>query len=248
MKKLIVLLVLLVPMIAWSQGQPKASNKGTKSPGLPPAGSSNRSIPPGTVVWSQLPDCNDGNAFSSQLDVASGYDFLVADDFLFTTSPGELTAVRWWVEWFNPTSYVAPSSFNIYIYDDASCLPNNLLASYTIPFANANEDSHCNPGGFPSKEYWATLSPSFVPVANQHYWISIQPVMGFPPQTGLVEVTTVTLCPASQQFFAPYAPLSVDVAFELYATQQEVPVSNWALLAGGVLIAAAIFFRYRRMA
>jgi hypothetical protein len=248
MKKLI-LLLLLVPVIAWSQGQPKASNKGTKSPGVPASAPSNRSLTPGTLVWSQLPDCASGVIWSSQLDNVQAYDLRAADDFLFTTAPGEITAVKWWIGWFNGT-YAAPSSFNIYIYDNASCLPGTLIATYNIPYANANEDGSCNTGGFDSREYWATLSPSFVPVANQHYWISFQPVLPIFPQTGMIATPSVTLCSGAQQFLAPWGAVNpaVDFSFELYASNQEVPVSNWALLAGGVLIAAAIFFRYRRMA
>lgn len=250
MKKLIVLLVLLVPMIVLSQGQPKASNKGSKSPGFPASAPSNRSVTPGTLVWSQLPDCASGVIYASQLDVAQGYDLRSGDDFLFTTAPGEITAVKWWIGWYNGT-YAAPSSFNIYIYDDASCLPGNIVTSYNILFANANEDASCNTGGFDTREYWAILSPSFVPVANQHYWISFQPVLPIFPQTGMVGSTSINLCGGAQQFLAPWVTVdnpATDFSFELYAMQQEVPVSNWALLAGGVLIAAAIFFRYRRMA
>jgi hypothetical protein len=245
MRKLILLFVMLVPLIILSQGQqPLPSTIGLKPSQNDYVPSNNRSIPPGTLVWSQLPIC-DGNAFSCQLDPSNGIDFQIADDFLFTSFPGQITAVKWWVEWFNPATYVAPSSFNIYIYTDLNCLPGNLVAQWNIPFANANEDATCSTG-FPTQEYWATLNPAFLPVVNQHYWIVTQPAMVFPPQTGTLTSVTQNLCPGAQQFFDPFAPLQNDFAFELYASPV-VPVSNWALFIGLGLILVFTVIRFRKI-
>jgi hypothetical protein len=245
MKKLIILFLMMVPLIILSQGQqPLPSNVGLKPIQNNYIPSGNRSIPPGILVWSQLPVCESPYVVACQLDQVGGYDFQVADDFLFTSSVGEISAVRWWIAWFNPPQYFAPTSFNIYIYNNAGCLPGNLVAQWNIPFADTNEDVTCITG-WPGQEYWALLNPTFQPVVNQHYWIVTQPVMVFPPQTGIPISAAQNLCPAVQQFFAPFAPLEYDVAFELYASPL-VPVSTWALLLGGVLIAAVIFFRYKR--
>lgn len=246
MKKLITLFVLLVPVILFSQVQPVASSKSFKSAHQFGQISGNRSIPPGTLVWSQPPDC-DGFVWACQMEPNYPFDARVVDDFLFTAFPGQITAVRWWIGWFNPAEYSAPSSFNIMIFDDNNCLPGNTVAAWTIPFAEANEDAACLINS-PGSEYWATLNPPFIPVPGQHYWIVTQPVMGFPPQTGIPPSITENLCPARQNFpliGINWENLERDIAFELYSAE-EVPVSTWALLLGGVLIAAVIFFRYRR--
>jgi hypothetical protein len=246
MRKLMLLFVLLVPFIVLSQGQlPLPSNVGLKAPGNDFISSGNRSIPPGVPVWSQLPDCANANAYSCQLDQTSGYDFQIADDFLFTSFPGEITAVRWWILWYNSPEYLAPTSFNIYIYNDVSCLPGNLVAQWNVPFANANEDATCFTG-FPAREYWATLNPAFLPIVNQHYWIVTQPVMIFPPQTGIPVSATQNLCPGSQQFFAPFVPMGNDFAFELYSSPL-VPVSNWAIFIGIGLILVFAVVRFKKM-
>jgi hypothetical protein len=245
MRKLVLLFVMLIPLILISQGQqPLRSTIGLKTPHNNYVPSDNRSIPPGVLVWSQLPIC-DGNAYSCQLDISGGYDFQIADDFLFTSFPGPITAVKWWVEWFNPAQYVAPTSFNILIYNDLNCLPGSLVTQWNIPFANANEDATCTTG-FPTQEYWATLNPPFLPVVNQHYWIVTQPVMVFPPQTGTPISATQNLCPGAQQFLNPFATVGTDFAFELYTTP-EVPVSNWALYIGIGLIMVFTLIRFRKM-
>lgn len=245
MRKLMLLFVMLVAMILSSQGQQAVpSTIGLKAPQNNYLPSDNRSIPPGTLVWSQLPDCPNGNFYSSQLDAGNGINFQVADDFIFTTYPGEITAVKWWIGWFNPAEYVAPSSFNIYIYNNVGCLPGSVVAQWNIPFANANEDGTCIID-WPARSYWAALNPPFVPVVNQHYWFVAQPVMVLPPQTGMAVSSPIHLCSGAQQFYAPFVPLENDFAFELYATPP-VPIGNWALLLGGILIAGAIFFRFRR--
>jgi hypothetical protein len=126
-----------------------------------------------------------------------------------------------------------------------------MVASWNIPFADANEDAGCV-NSFEGREYWAALSPSFIPVPGQHYWIVTQPVVNFPPQTGIPASLTQNLCPARQDF--PYIGVNwadiagpYDTAFELYASElKETPVSSWVFLLSGILIATAIFFRYRR--
>jgi hypothetical protein len=259
MKKLSVLFLLLWPFILFSQVQPTTSSAGFKFTGTIEQPSPNRSIPPGTLVWSQLPDCGDfGAAYASQSDLIYPFDAKTADDFLFASSPGPITAVRWWTGYWNP-DYASPLSFNIIIYDDAGCLPGNEITSWNIPFAGSNEEAGCY-YYFPSREYWATLSPAFNPVPGQHYWIAIQSVLIFPPQSGCATSLTQNLCTAAQRFDPFNGPFwysitpptgypTPSLAFELYASDVpfETPVSSWALVLGGVLIATAIFLRYRRI-
>lgn len=250
MKKYLLLFVMLVPVIMLSQGLPTANNIGFSSSKHFDVPSGNRSVPPGTLVWSQLPLCD--NAYACQSDVVYPFDAQSADDFMFDVAPGQITAVRWWTIWWNPETYSAPASFNIIIYSDNSCSPGSIAGTWSIPFANANEDAGCSVY-FPSREYWATLNPPFVPVSGQHYWIVTQPVMTFPPQTGTTSAVTDNLCTAKQNFpliGIYWADLATDLAFELYsgdAPPLETPVSSWALVLGGVLIAAAVFMRYRRI-
>lgn len=248
MKKILMFLVMLVPLFVLSQGQPTASNSGFKSTQHFNVPSGNRSIPPGILVWSQLPNCETG--WACQLDLVTPFDAQSADDFMFASSPGQITAVRWWNIWWSPTQYAAPSSFNIIIYNDNNCIPGNIVATWSIPFANANEDAGCSVS-YPSREYWATLTPAFNPVPGQHYWIVTQPVMPFPPQVGVMQSLTQNLCVARQDFAYignDWLDLQINIAFELYAGgPAATPVSTWALVLGGVLIAAAVFMRYRRI-
>ncbi len=247
MRKFFLLTVMLVPLILFSQGQPAASSDGFKSAQNFYQPSGNRSIPPGTLVWSQLPNCS-GSIYASQMDLVTPFDARLADDFMFDTYPGPIGAVRWWVGWWNSAVYAAPASFNIYIYDDNACIPGTVVAQWNIPFAEANEDAGCLIS-WPSREYWGVLDPVFEPVVDEHYWIVIQPVLAFPPQTGMLVSTTTALCPTRQNF--PYIGINwatidyYDMAFELYS-YSEVPVGNWALLLGGILIAVFVFFRFRR--
>jgi hypothetical protein len=248
MKKLIIILVMLVPIILLAQVQPVPSTVGLKSTQQYNQSSGERSTAPGLLVWSQPPDCT-SNLWASQLDNVYPFDAKIADDFLFASSPGQITAVKWWIGWFNG-AYVAPGSFNIFIYVDNNCIPGAQVASWNIPFANSNEDAGCLTL-WDSREYWATISPAFIPVPGQHYWIVIQPVENFPPQTGLPASLTQNLCAARQDFpFLGYYWTTIDTfdtAFELYAGgPSPTPISNWVFLLSGLLIAGAIFFRYRR--
>jgi hypothetical protein len=173
----------------------------------------------------------------------------MADDFLFTTDPGPIGTVRWWIGWWNPPNYAQPTSFNIYIYDNTNCFPGNVVAQWNIPFADSHEDAGCLVN-WPSREYWALLNPPFQPIINQHYWIVCQPVINFPPQTGAMMSATQNLCRARLYFpYIGYNWASVDeydIAFELY-TAPIIPVSNWALFIGGILIALVVYMRFRRI-
>lgn len=253
MKKYVVLFVVMLPFLVFSQSQPVISINGQTTNKHFDVSSGSRSVPPGTLLWSQTPYCE--NAFASQLAANFPFDARLADDFIFAVAPGQITAVRWWQIWwsFGYTPYVAPSAFNIFIYNDNTCLPGTLVSSWNIPFASSNEDAGCSVS-YDSREYWVTLSPAFVPLANQHYWIVIQPVLDFPPQTMLMEANEDNLCSAVMDFpeagYDGWNAINTDIAFELYgdmATPVETPVSSWALVLGGVLIAGAVFMRYRRI-
>jgi hypothetical protein len=250
MKKLITFLFLIVPLIILSQGQPVSSTIGlTGKIGNQEPANPDRSIPPGTLVWSQPPNCA-GNIYASQFAANWPFDVRVADDFLFSSAPGQITAVRWWAGYWNP-GYGQPVSWNIFIYNDINCLPDGLVTQWNIPFASSNEDPDCPNSPWSVHQYWATLTPAFNPVPGQHYWIVIQGVMNFQPQVGWLESTASNLCPAMQ--WGPYFygddlwhVLPVNMAFELYATPA-TPLSNWALILGVVLIGTFVFIRYRRM-
>jgi hypothetical protein len=76
--------------------------------------------------------------------------------------------------------------------------------------------------------------------------------MDFPPQTGNIRSTGNNLCSAQLSFpeagFGDWTALNEDISFELYGgaiPPVATPVSTWALLLGGVLIAAVVFMRYR---
>lgn len=253
MKKYVVLFVVMIPFLVFSQNQPAISINGQTTNKHFDVSSGSRSVPPGTLLWSQPPNCI--NAFASQLDSSYPFDAKLADDFLFPVAPAQINAIRWWQLWYlgGYTPYVAPSSFNIFIYNDNTCLPGTLVNSWNVPFSSSNEDVGCS-SSFDSREYWVSLNPAFIPVSNQHYWVVIQPVIDFPPQTMIMESTVDNLCSAVLDFpeagYYGWTAITTDVAFELYGDMQaplETPVSSWALVLGGVLIAGAVFMRYRRI-
>mgnify|MGYP001171479880 CR=1 FL=1 len=250
MKKHVLLFVVMLPFLVFSQNQPVISINGQTTNKHFDVSSGSRSVPPGTLLWSQPPYCE--NAFASQLAPNYPFDAKLADDFLFPVAPAQISAIRWWQIWFNG-GYAAPSSFNVFIYNDNSCLPGTLVNSWNIPFLSSNEDAGCSVS-FESREYWASLNPAFVPASNQHYWIVIQPVLDFPPQTMLMESTVDNLCSAAMIFpeigLYGWEAIDTDIAFEMYGVMSpplETPVSSWALVLGGVLIAGAVFMRYRRI-
>ena len=197
-----------------------------------------RSTPPGTVIWSQPVNCA-SSLTSSQLDTAYPFDSQKADDFTFTTDPGDITHVKWWGGYWNPgaSGNFPPDGWNIYLYlDNGFCSPvltgddpvQDAIASWYIPYADSHEDTEC--GQTDDYDHWVELSPAFTPTVGQTYWIAIQAVMQFQPQWGWMFSTVNPGCPVVGGFpllGTPYwtqDDTGAGLAFELYHYEYGGPV------------------------
>ncbi len=139
-------------------------------------------------MWFQPVDINSGVA-ASQLDTTQPFDARAADDFLYPSpAAGAIGQVRWWLaEWNGAPPYVTPSAFNIYIYTNNTSgsgdFPADVIQSWTIPVSECHEELFDSATG--TYSFWTELDPKFVPEADVHYWLSIQPVLDYLPQAGL---------------------------------------------------------------
>jgi len=212
-------------------------------------------VPADPLLWSQGPDCN--AAGTSEVISAFSLVSNCADDFVFTSAKN-ITAAAWWFAPFNG-DYSTLSSWTVTIYDEAACLPANIVQQWVIPFNMSHELLYC-PNGYYS--YWADLTPAFTASANTKYWVSVQTGdHAFPPgQWGWAMHAQVSGCQGafkSAYFgFPNYVPAGglvftfpTDFAFELYGTDSgivETPISNWALFIGIGLILIFAVIRFRR--
>jgi hypothetical protein len=264
MKKLIFSISLvLATFVVFAQNQPAAwSGASTiKHIVTPPINKADDliTIPSGTLLWTQGPGCN--NIISSEVINSVGLVSEGADDFLFT-SANNITAARWWFGVYNG-GYSPFTTWTVKIYDDAACLPNNLIQQWTIPFALSHETPFCTTPFGQTYAYWADLTPSFTASANTKYWISIQTSDHvFPGQWGWDYITIVNGCEGMWKAplfvgnpnFVPAGPAAigtgnhVDFSFELYGTGIALtPISNWALFIGIGLILIFAVIRFRRL-
>ena len=249
MKKLITILMMLIPALLLSQKLPvESSSKVFQKDENTNQQSISRNIPPGYMIWSQLP-CYGDQIYASQLSTSTPINAKVADDFRFTTDIGYISAVRWWISWWNPGEYVQPTAFNIHIYEDDESAPGTLLAEWSIPFADVHEDYGCLMN-YPTRDYWAMLDPVFFPEVNKYYWISFQPVLEFPPQTGIV-IAPGNRLNNQMQIFPELgitewtATPEHDMAFELYSAEiHAIPLENWALYIAVILMLVFLVIRF----
>jgi hypothetical protein len=212
------------------------------------------------LLWSQWPQCEDH--VSSEVISNDNIISNCADDFILTYDV-EITAVRWWFGFYQGL-YSPFTNWTITIYDNSpvACLPGNELYQWIIPWDQSHERLHC--AWDPSTpqyayDYWADLTTPFMASANTRYWISIQAGDHvFPGQWGWDATTYITGCIGafrSEYFGYPSYTLTenvlgipFDFAFELYSggSPFQVPISNWAIAIGIILIFAATMFRLRR--
>jgi len=214
----------------------------------------NRETPPGQLLYSQPFSCLPWNAVPS---IANEPVVQVADDFILTTN-AHISIIRWWFLLYNNS----PNSLDwiISIYNDQNCLPNSLAMTWTIPADSVHFAVDCN-GAYGIHEFWSRLYPQFTPVPGQTYWISIQALgsdlnywacYGYPGQYlncsgvfkgemyGVYEFMSIN----------DFVGVAMDFNFELYSDEPGyttlVPLTNWALSIGILLIVIGTGLRYRR--
>jgi hypothetical protein len=261
MKKLILTLSLTFAVaMLFAQGQPllwsgfAGGNPAHKPPQSPPADDL-QIVPADPLLLSQGPDCNATG--SSEVIGAYNLTSNCADDFMFTTGKN-ITAAGWWFAPFNG-AYSSFATWTVTIYNEAACLPGNIVQQWIIPFNMSHELLYCTNGYY---SYWADLTPSFIALANTKYWVSVQTGDHvFPGQWGWAMHAQVSGCQGAfkSDFFGfpDYVPAGglvfvnpTDFAFELYGTGSgivETPIPNWALFIGIGLILVATLVRFRRL-
>ena len=146
------------------------------------------------VVWAEPPNL-DGLIASSEVIGDLGLESEIATDFVLTfdTSIG---FVRWWGGYYNGNGcgeIGVATHWNLRLYDDAGCVPNQLIAEFLA--VNSNEVSiGCQAGAFPMFEYWTWIDCTTF-FAGNLYWFSAQASSHtFPPQVGRLAAAGVTNC------------------------------------------------------
>jgi hypothetical protein len=215
---------------------------------------SNRSVPPGNLIYSQPCICPPTDGFGSKEDV-----FDVADDFILTSS-SSVNIVRWW--WSFPNVNLNTTAWTIKIYNNQSCLPSSLVGTWNITAADVTYENVCTFIGWPVYDTWAGLTPAFIPLPNVNYWISIAPAGGVSVYwiaygnpgdylncPGVVKSSNPSYHPEFTDI-EHYKGYHEDFTFELYSTETppvETPVSNWAIGLGIFLILGLAALRFRRI-
>jgi hypothetical protein len=200
---------------------------------------------PGLSVWAQAPDFYNG-IISTLITNPSGMDARTADDFLFAAPPADpILYLRWWDARF---SFAKPQAWNLYLYahDPALCVPTNLIAVWYVDGANVFWSKLSNTSLF--FECWTELTPPFVPVTGQHYWLTIQAAgpLGMASTYWATRSPDVTLCTGGYRNAAygvtnwiPYPGFPSDFAFELRVVPEPAALIAGAALLGLIALAVA---------
>jgi hypothetical protein len=206
--------------------------------------SPNRTTPPGTLIFSSPFTCPPANGLRSETNTTNSE---VADDFVLNSN-WTVSIARWW---FFMGDDPATTSWIIRIYNNQNCLPSSLVTTWNVSAADVNYENVCSAFGFSIYDCWANLTPPFTALSGQHYWISIQAV-GWVDYWATSNATFDCMGAFKCAYvgYPDWVPDSTqlaptDFAFELYGSR--VPLSNWALILGVVLIGTFVFIRYRRM-
>jgi hypothetical protein len=251
MKRSLLISFMMLAIVSLSLSQPFATarqsaiNGNQKSPGheiLNPS----RSIPPGTLLYSNAFTCPPDNGLSSESWASSetAVDFVLPSNNLVNT-------VRWW---FLMNADPATTNWIIRFYDNQDCFPDNLLYTWNIAAADVTYEHVCDAFGYPAYDMWTNLNPGFNAQAGQTYWISVQAVISesyrafwssgeYKDCTGAFRSVYF----GSSDWISSITEAGIsDFAFEIY-TAKEVPVSSWALFIGIGLILVFTVVRFRKM-
>ena len=214
---------------------------------------SSREMPPGVLLYSQPFNCPPWNGIMSTVN---GLAIETADDFILTDAT-PVNFVRWW--FYMEEDPTIPWLINI--YNDESCLPSTLAASWNILVGSEYHQMVCTNGVYQILEHRAALEPEFIPVPGQHYWISIRAVnTNYDYWCCYGEINDYLNCPGVFRGgdigsdFIPinqYSGWDTDFTFELYNVENtavlDVPVSNWAIGLGIFLMIFVAMIRFRRL-
>jgi len=187
---------------------------------------------PGPSVYSQLPDDDNG--------VATTNGVLMYDNIL-TGPTGLVGGITFWM--LEVTVHNPLTVDIIFRHDDGGGLPGDIFQAYysvALPGTNTGETSNT----FPVIEY-TYIFPGPISVSAGD-WVGIA---DYPDDLGVFHHYWATAS-GGDSYSILYPDMtniySYDFAFCLASTNLVVPVSNWALVIGIVLITAFAIFRFRR--
>lgn len=144
-------------------------------------------------MWSEPPDLN-GLIGSSEQILQFGLETEIANDFIPTE--GFLTHATWWGGFYNNTapceSGMSTTGFNLEFFEDAGCVPGNLIAYITVTDFG-EEEVYCQGGFYPIYKYGASVSVPLLP--GTRYWFCAQMRdHPFPPQWGRLASMRIVGC------------------------------------------------------
>jgi hypothetical protein len=179
------------------------------------------------AIWSEPPDLN-GLIGSSEQILTFGLETELANDFVPDVSEVSPT---WWGGFYNTASPcesgMTTPGFNLKFYDDAGCVPGNLIA-YIVDMGVSEESVGCQAGTYPMFR-WTSYSSAVVTQGNI-YWFGAQMMdHAFPPQAGRLAAAFVTGCDTvfqSVYFGFPDWTPAIDVFGVAFDCSQEF---QWAI-------------------
>ena len=202
---------------------------------------------PDLSIWSQPP--NDPNASWTAYTSDASMGLIVYDNFSGLIGP--INEVRFWginASYDPSIGFIVcdsedPMTFNIrFLYDNGGSPGNSYADIYT---ASYRENTGVSYAGFPLYKYTIHLG---LPIELTSGWIYIQGYSVGDPDCKFLWMDSPVGDNISFQVdpLGLINPLGNDLSI-CFGTSAEIPLSNWAIFIGIVLVLATVIIRFRRM-
>jgi PKD repeat protein len=168
---------------------------------------------------------------STQWDTVYNLDSIIADDFVLTDPNTIITDVHWLGGTWNGDYVLCPYQIKFYDDDGTGMAPGTEIASYDFVPGDITE-TYVGPGDYYS--YSVDLPTSLALMGGVQYWISIQGILDFPPQSGWALHYPTSFgadCAFKSVYFgvpnwAPSYWPGYDCAFQLTGIGWEIKMTN----------------------